>query len=268
LFRSIADQIENDDSNHLFYRKKIVEYIEQNQEHFSLFMEDDETFNDYVERMKSNSEWGGHLELFSASQCLNTSITVHQQETDHPVYILQCKTSNRSINLSYHGECHYNSVRYISNDKLPNETVPLIGSGGLNKKWNSDVKEKAFDNHYLEEKEDEENENIELECEAFEKSIQISNSSLEDNEKKEGQKEEEEGVKTNRNRFSKTKQKKQNKEKEKEKEKDKDKEDSINSASSNTASSNKPIAISGGSVLSKKVSFLVDYFIRTILFSI
>ena len=115
MFRSIADQLLDDQSKHFLFRKKIIDYMEANKDHFSLFMEDDEPFDDYLRRMQTPGEWGGHQELYAASQCLDTSIIVHQQEEDRPRYVLICPDSNHFINISYHGECHYNSVRPIKN---------------------------------------------------------------------------------------------------------------------------------------------------------
>ena len=52
LFRSICDQLYNDTSRHMEIREKIVDYIEEQKDHFSLFIEDDESFEDYTSRMR------------------------------------------------------------------------------------------------------------------------------------------------------------------------------------------------------------------------
>jgi len=118
LFRSIADQLHDNPSEHVEYRKRIMRYIKQNKEHFQFFIEDDESFEDYVSRLQNNNEWGGNLELYAASQCLNISIVIHQ--LDAPNYVIQAadvqRNGHREIHLSYHGECHYNSVHAIGED--------------------------------------------------------------------------------------------------------------------------------------------------------
>src|SRR3546814_19224614 len=86
-----------------------MDYIEQNHDHFSLFMEDDEDFDSYLSRMRRDKEWGGHPELYAASQVLQVDIVVHQYNT--PRFVLQCESPTKRIHLSYHGEFHYNSVR-------------------------------------------------------------------------------------------------------------------------------------------------------------
>jgi OTU domain-containing protein 3 len=52
LFRSIADQLSGRPNDHYIYRQKVMAYIEEEKDHFSLFMEDDEPFDDYIARMK------------------------------------------------------------------------------------------------------------------------------------------------------------------------------------------------------------------------
>ena len=111
LFRSVAHQLTGNPNLHPEFRDKVIRYIKRNKEHFCLFLEDDENFNDYVERMKVSGEWGGHLELYALTQCCNVTIVIHQ--LDSPNYKLPAADphSKIEIHLSYHGECHYNSVK-------------------------------------------------------------------------------------------------------------------------------------------------------------
>lgn len=37
--------------------------MEENSDFYSLFIEDDMTFNDYLKEMSKDGEWGGNLEL-------------------------------------------------------------------------------------------------------------------------------------------------------------------------------------------------------------
>lgn len=52
LFRSIADQLLGNPEQHGTIREKIVTYISDNKDHFSLFIEDDEKIEDYLVRMR------------------------------------------------------------------------------------------------------------------------------------------------------------------------------------------------------------------------
>lgn len=45
---------------------------------FEPFMEDDEKFDGYLARMSKDGEWGGHQELYAASQLIPASFIIHQ----------------------------------------------------------------------------------------------------------------------------------------------------------------------------------------------
>jgi OTU domain-containing protein 3 len=64
LFRSVADQIEGNENNHYFYRTSAIDYMEENQDHFKFFIEDDRSFEDYIKEMKKDGIWGGNLEIY------------------------------------------------------------------------------------------------------------------------------------------------------------------------------------------------------------
>lgn len=121
LFRSISDQLYQTQDRHSEIRQQVMDFIEQNSEHFELFIEDDESFVDYLNRMRRNGEWGGHQELYAASQVLNINIHVHQ--LDAPQFLLPASGRGknptiRDIHLSYHGEYHYNSLKQIPGNFL------------------------------------------------------------------------------------------------------------------------------------------------------
>lgn len=135
LFRSLADQIEDNEENHFRYRERIMAYIETHKDHFGLFLEDDEPFDDYMKRLRTPAEWGGHQELYAASQCLNVNIIVHQ--IDAPRYKLEAADGSTApeIHLSYHGECHYNSVKAVPGFKEREDVQRRI----------SEAKDRAFE---------------------------------------------------------------------------------------------------------------------------
>ena len=74
-----------------------------------------------MERMKTDGEWAGQVELIAAAQALRVNIVVHQHE--HPSYRIECAPDAagggskakpaappREIHVSYHDGEHYNSV--------------------------------------------------------------------------------------------------------------------------------------------------------------
>ena len=59
LFRAIADQIEGDEEKHEAFRADCVEYIENNKEHYKMFLDDDtEDIDEYLNNMRTNTTWG------------------------------------------------------------------------------------------------------------------------------------------------------------------------------------------------------------------
>ena len=121
FFRSLADQLEGLEHSHDEYRQKILSYVERHEDEFAPFMsfgeseeEEDADFCAYLERMKSDGEWAGQVELIAASQALNVNIVVHQ--FDNPTYRIESRSSSgraRDVHVSYHDGEHYNSVRPI-----------------------------------------------------------------------------------------------------------------------------------------------------------
>jgi OTU domain-containing protein 3 len=81
LFRSLSDQLCGDfGSKHTIIRKHICDYMEKNKEDFEVFLvyededdheqqeEDARDFEHYIEQMREDGDWGGHLELMAAAR--------------------------------------------------------------------------------------------------------------------------------------------------------------------------------------------------------
>ena len=77
LFRSLADQLGGDERAHRRVRDELVAYMRERRDWFELFVEDDEPFLDYVERMGAEREWGGNQELYAATQLYRCHVVVH-----------------------------------------------------------------------------------------------------------------------------------------------------------------------------------------------
>lgn len=60
-----------------------MNHLEVNREVFEPYMEDDESFGDYLARMRGDAEWGGNQELVAASQLYkvrrHSSIVQHKR---------------------------------------------------------------------------------------------------------------------------------------------------------------------------------------------
>jgi hypothetical protein len=127
LFRSLAHQLSffQNDNNHMRLRLEICSYLEEHKDYFRLFLdEDEENIDSYIEEMKEFGCWGGNLELYAVAQLYQLSIAIFQWDSLSK-YMISCLDENitnsknqekglRIIHLSYHGNCHYNSVVPIS----------------------------------------------------------------------------------------------------------------------------------------------------------
>ena len=77
LFRSISHQLYNDyGQKHDVIRQEICDYLEQNEDDFKVYLlledcgenEDVCDFDDYVEQMRNDGEWGGDVEIVCAAR--------------------------------------------------------------------------------------------------------------------------------------------------------------------------------------------------------
>jgi len=129
LFRAIGDQVYGDSNKYQSLRDSVVTYMKQHEEYFTSFIEDDESFDDYVEKMSNDGEWGSQIEIVILSRLLIIDIVVHQ--VDGPRFVIKYESSEgidsacinknakqipRVAHISYHGNCHYNSIRMIDDD--------------------------------------------------------------------------------------------------------------------------------------------------------
>lgn len=112
LFRSVSDQMEENENNYEEYRKKCVEYMKENKDDFSPFLEEEEPIDTYIEKMSKNGEWGGNLEIYALSKALNCNFYIYIYEM--PIYVVKnWEDPIKDIMLTYHNGKHYNSLRRI-----------------------------------------------------------------------------------------------------------------------------------------------------------
>ncbi len=72
----------------------------KNKEYFEPFIEDDETFDDYMEDMKKEAVWGGNMELQAFSMLFHRNVVLHI--LDQPAYIIPFAPEAPTIHCSYH----------------------------------------------------------------------------------------------------------------------------------------------------------------------
>lgn len=124
LFRSLADQHCGNQADHLHYRSRICEYIEQHTDRFAPFIYDEfddnnasmeENLKTYVARMRGVSVFGGNMEIVACSQMLSASICIYQAGVKAYRVLPDVDQDSVSklpmIQIAYHADqLHYSSV--------------------------------------------------------------------------------------------------------------------------------------------------------------
>lgn len=120
LFRSIADQLDGDQTKHVYYRKTAVDYIKRNPDQFKPFLndsdyeEDEDPIEVYCKQMAKDSKWGGQHEINALAQKCKFNVFMHQVGSPSLMHVFHNPIEDYPIvHLSYHRGCHYNSVRRI-----------------------------------------------------------------------------------------------------------------------------------------------------------
>ena len=88
MFRSIADFIDGSEKHHLKYRQMAIDEMRLKNDFYSLFIEDDQTFDEYLRDMANDGEWGGNLELQALTSQLSINFMLHMK--GRPAMILTC----------------------------------------------------------------------------------------------------------------------------------------------------------------------------------
>eukprot|EP01023_Acetabularia_acetabulum_P015440 TRINITY_DN17491_c0_g1_i4.p1 TRINITY_DN17491_c0_g1~~TRINITY_DN17491_c0_g1_i4.p1 ORF type:complete len:701 (-),score=66.13 TRINITY_DN17491_c0_g1_i4:264-2366(-) len=111
FFRALADQLQGAEAHHQFFRRKIMDYVEQNQNQFGPFIVNC-TFKAYVKRKKKDGVWGGLIELQAASELFKVNICIFEEGKPARVLSNFDDTGSNTIYVSYNG-AHYNSIRRL-----------------------------------------------------------------------------------------------------------------------------------------------------------
>lgn len=107
LFRCVSDRVNGDPEMHDVVRKLCMDYIHQEQEHFSQYIT--QNFDAYLRRKRRDQTYGNHIEIQAMSEMYNRPIVVYMY-SDEPINSFQAESADGGIplRLSYHGRNHYN----------------------------------------------------------------------------------------------------------------------------------------------------------------
>lgn len=127
FFRAVSDQLYGTEEYHMKLRERACDYLLAHKDHYQCFVDDEQSFDDYVADMRADGVWADNLELQAISMVYNVNIRVHQ--SGKPSYDIRnhLGRNSRAIHISYHFGEHYASVRPLltANFNVPAQHQPL-----------------------------------------------------------------------------------------------------------------------------------------------
>ncbi|XVF75576.1 hypothetical protein PTKIN_Ptkin13bG0198100 [Pterospermum kingtungense] len=127
-FRSISDQLYRSQDHHRIVRQLVVSQLESNPEMYGGYVP--MAYDDYLEKMNKNGEWGDHVTLQAAADLYGVKIFVLTsfKDTCYIEILPHYQKSQRIIFLSFWAEVHYNSI-------YPEGEMPMSESKKKKKWW-------------------------------------------------------------------------------------------------------------------------------------
>lgn len=127
FFRAVSDQFYGSEDYHMKLRERACDYLLLHQDHYKHFIDEEQSFDQYVNDMRNDGVWADNLELQAISMAYKVNIRVHQ--SGKPSYDIRNHTALKAnaIHLSYHFGEHYASVRPLHTSSLlvPAQHGPL-----------------------------------------------------------------------------------------------------------------------------------------------
>ncbi|KJP86684.1 hypothetical protein AK88_03691 [Plasmodium fragile] len=124
LFRAVSDQLYNNEDKYKEIRKLVVDHLQRNEEKYQHFIEYDESYKSYIERISLDGTWGGQLELQAVGEVFTVNILIYQ-ENECILEIKNHSDDEKCIQLHYASSEHYNSVRF-KNRALENQLKSIV----------------------------------------------------------------------------------------------------------------------------------------------
>jgi hypothetical protein len=107
----------------MYYRNETAEYVKQHREEFEPFIEDDISFETYVNGLFQTGYYGGHISLVAFSRRFRFNIAIHQ--ASQPIWYLNESEATPTLHLVYHNWEHYSSIRNIEGPHIGAADVSL-----------------------------------------------------------------------------------------------------------------------------------------------
>jgi len=111
LFRALSKSLFDDEEKHNKIRNEIADFIEQNQDHFGDFIDEEKfKFPEYVKNIRNDAVWGDNLELIAASRLYNRQIIIYDEQLKlHKTFLEENNKDKDIIRLLYDGT-HYDCI--------------------------------------------------------------------------------------------------------------------------------------------------------------
>ncbi|KAF2947670.1 hypothetical protein DAI22_02g385800 [Oryza sativa Japonica Group] len=121
-FRALSDQLYQSPDHHEFVRQQIMSQLKSNRDAYDGYVP--MAYDDYLEKVSQNGEWGDHVTLQAAADKYGVKIFVMTSFKDTCYIEIQPKVqkSNKVVLLSFWAEVHYNSI-YPQNDAPRSQTT-------------------------------------------------------------------------------------------------------------------------------------------------
>lgn len=116
LFRSVSHQLYGCSSFHVLVRQKALEYMSIEREYFFQFIEGGlSKFEEYLEHQRCDGAWGDDIEIQAMSEIYDRPFELYAYAARPMKTFHESSGCGAPLRLSYHGQCHYNSI--VSKDK-------------------------------------------------------------------------------------------------------------------------------------------------------
>ena len=107
------DQLDGPGGDHAALRSELVAHLRRERAFYEPFVEDDEAFDTYCDRMARDGTWAGQIEVQALVRVRGVGVCIHQ--AGNPPWLIEPEAPKAQARLYLHiayedGE-HYNSVR-------------------------------------------------------------------------------------------------------------------------------------------------------------
>ncbi|KRX01602.1 Chromo domain protein [Pseudocohnilembus persalinus] len=162
LFRAISHQIYGTEKYHQEIRNICLDYIMINKNYFKDFIIGGvRNFEDYIQWKRSDKVWGDNLEIQALREIYERPIQIYAYSNEPMRTFSEIGESQQHepIRLSYHGQCHYNSIvtkKYNNQQSAAiDEELPAENTDGFqlqnNENQNQNLNQNQIQFGYIEE---------------------------------------------------------------------------------------------------------------------